>query len=43
MGADRAHTVEATDRLVAHYTSGGYEFVTVPQMMAPGPRPAIVD
>ncbi len=33
MGADRSHTVEATDRLIAHYKSQGYEFVTVPEMM----------
>ena len=34
MGADRSHTVEATDRLIDHYKAEGYEFVTVPQMMA---------
>jgi len=34
MGADRKHTVEATNRLVAHYKSKGYEFVTIPEMMA---------
>jgi len=33
MGADRSHTVEATDRLIAHYKAEGYEFVTVPQMI----------
>jgi peptidoglycan/xylan/chitin deacetylase (PgdA/CDA1 family) len=33
MGADRAQTVLATDRLIAKYKSEGYEFVTVPQMM----------
>ena len=30
MGADRGHTVQATDRLVSHYTADGYEFVTIP-------------
>ncbi|HYX71062.1 MAG TPA: polysaccharide deacetylase family protein [Terriglobales bacterium] len=34
MGADRAHTVEATDRLVRRYKDEGYEFVTVPEMMS---------
>ena len=34
MGADRSHTVEATDRLITHYKAAGYEFVTIPQMMA---------
>jgi peptidoglycan-N-acetylglucosamine deacetylase len=34
MGADRNHTIEATDRLIAHYKADGYEFVTVPQMIA---------
>jgi peptidoglycan-N-acetylglucosamine deacetylase len=33
MGADRSHTVNATDRLVAQYKGEGYEFVTVPEMM----------
>lgn len=33
MGADRKHTVEATDRLIAHYKAEGYGFVTVPEMM----------
>ena len=34
MGADRAQTVIATDRLIARYKTEGYEFVTIPQMMA---------
>jgi peptidoglycan/xylan/chitin deacetylase (PgdA/CDA1 family) len=34
MGADRTGTVEATDRLIAQYTAQGYEFVTIPEMMA---------
>ena len=34
MGADRSQTVQATDHLIARYKSEGYEFVTVPQMMA---------
>jgi peptidoglycan/xylan/chitin deacetylase (PgdA/CDA1 family) len=33
MGADRAHTVAATDHLVTRYKSEGYEFVTIPEMM----------
>jgi peptidoglycan/xylan/chitin deacetylase (PgdA/CDA1 family) len=33
MGADRSHTVEATDRLIAHYKAAGYEFATIPAMM----------
>ncbi len=32
-GADRSHTVTATDRLISRYKSQGYEFVTIPQMM----------
>ncbi|HEV2112510.1 MAG TPA: polysaccharide deacetylase family protein [Terriglobales bacterium] len=32
MGTDRAHTVEATDRLLARY-KGKYQFVTVPEMV----------
>lgn len=34
MGADRSHSVQATDRLIAHYKGEGYEFVTIPEMMA---------
>jgi len=33
MGADRAQTVLATDRLITRYKSDGYEFATIPQMM----------
>jgi peptidoglycan/xylan/chitin deacetylase (PgdA/CDA1 family) len=33
LGADRARTVEATDRLIRRCTDQGYEFVTVPEMM----------
>ncbi len=33
-GADRAYTVMATDRIIARYKSEGYEFVTIPEMMA---------
>jgi peptidoglycan-N-acetylglucosamine deacetylase len=32
-GADRSHTVAATDRLVSRYKAEGYEFVTIPEMM----------
>jgi len=38
MGADRAQTVAATDRLITHYKAEGYAFVTVPEMMAASPR-----
>jgi peptidoglycan-N-acetylglucosamine deacetylase len=34
MGADRAHTVVATDRIVGEYKQKGFEFVTVPEMMS---------
>jgi len=33
MGADRAHTVAASERLLARYQAEGYRFVTVPEMM----------
>jgi peptidoglycan/xylan/chitin deacetylase (PgdA/CDA1 family) len=36
MGADRSNTVRATDRLIGKYKAEGYEFVTVPEMMAIG-------
>ena len=36
MGADRAATVAATDRLIARYKGEGYQFVTVPEMIVPG-------
>jgi peptidoglycan-N-acetylglucosamine deacetylase len=34
MGADRAQTVLATDHLISRYKREGYEFVTIPKMMA---------
>jgi peptidoglycan/xylan/chitin deacetylase (PgdA/CDA1 family) len=34
MGADRSQTVIATDHLITRYRNEGYEFVTIPQMMA---------
>jgi peptidoglycan/xylan/chitin deacetylase (PgdA/CDA1 family) len=34
MGADRSQTVMATDELIASYRAKGYEFNTIPQMMA---------
>ena len=34
MGADRSRTVTAIDRLIARYLAEGYEFVTIPEMMA---------
>ena len=33
MGVDRAHSVTATDRLIAKYKAEGYEFVTIPEML----------
>ncbi len=33
MGADRSHTVEATERVIAYCKSKGYEFITIPEMM----------
>jgi peptidoglycan-N-acetylglucosamine deacetylase len=33
MGADRSQSVLATDALIAHYKSEGYEFSTIPAMM----------
>ncbi len=34
MGADRSQTVAATDQIIARCEDKGYEFVTIPQMMA---------
>lgn len=34
MGADRMHSVIATDRLLKKYKGEGFEFVTVPEMIA---------
>jgi peptidoglycan/xylan/chitin deacetylase (PgdA/CDA1 family) len=34
MGADRAQTVLATERLIARYVAEGYEFVTIQEMLA---------
>ena len=34
LGADRSQTAVATERLIERYKSEGYEFVTIPQMMA---------
>jgi peptidoglycan/xylan/chitin deacetylase (PgdA/CDA1 family) len=34
MGADRSHTVLATDRLITRYKSEGYEFVTITEILA---------
>ena len=33
-GADRSHTVAATDELLRRYRGEGFEFVTIPQMQA---------
>jgi peptidoglycan/xylan/chitin deacetylase (PgdA/CDA1 family) len=37
LGADRSQTVLATDHLIARYKAEGYEFATIPQMMAKSP------
>jgi peptidoglycan-N-acetylglucosamine deacetylase len=34
MGADRSQTVVATDHVISRYKGEGYEFVTIPKMMA---------
>ena len=34
MGADRAQTVKATDMLLQRYVKAGFEFVSIPEMMA---------
>ena len=34
MGADRSQTVLATEHLIQRYKAEGYEFVTIPQMLA---------
>jgi peptidoglycan/xylan/chitin deacetylase (PgdA/CDA1 family) len=34
IGVDRSRSVEASERILTRYTQEGYEFVTVPQMMA---------
>ncbi|PYX82271.1 MAG: polysaccharide deacetylase family protein [Acidobacteria bacterium] len=36
MGADRWHTVVATDRLITNYKAEGYEFATILEMMKAG-------
>jgi peptidoglycan-N-acetylglucosamine deacetylase len=43
-GADRVHTVAATDRLIERYKSQGYTFATIPEMMgrALSPQPSAV-
>jgi peptidoglycan-N-acetylglucosamine deacetylase len=38
LGADRSQTVAATNNLIARYKSEGYEFVTIPQMLAENPE-----
>jgi peptidoglycan/xylan/chitin deacetylase (PgdA/CDA1 family) len=34
MGADRSATVAATDHMITRYKAEGYEFVTIPEMLA---------
>jgi peptidoglycan/xylan/chitin deacetylase (PgdA/CDA1 family) len=41
LGADRRHTVRATDELIAEYKSRGFRFLTVPEMMQLRPEAAI--
>lgn len=36
LGTDRSFSVQATDEILRRYKGEGYEFVTVPQMMAAG-------
>jgi len=40
-GADRSHTVAATDRLLGRYQ--GFEFVTIPAMMSTAPEPQSIE
>jgi peptidoglycan/xylan/chitin deacetylase (PgdA/CDA1 family) len=34
MGVNRDHSVEATGRIIQKYADSGYQFVTIPQMVA---------
>lgn len=34
LGMDRSHTAAATDRLIGRYKAEGYQFVTIPEMLA---------
>ncbi len=34
IGVDRSRSVEASDRILSRYQPEGYEFVTIPRMMA---------
>jgi len=34
MGVDRSHTITATDCLISRYMAEGYDFATIPQMIA---------
>ena len=38
MGADRSASVEAADRMVSRYQAERMKFLTIPEMMAQGPR-----
>jgi peptidoglycan-N-acetylglucosamine deacetylase len=40
-GADRSQTVNATDRLIAHCKSVGYDFSTIPEMMSSATIPKV--
>jgi len=37
-GADRSHSVAASEGLIARYCAEGYEFVTIPEMLAHSPQ-----
>jgi peptidoglycan-N-acetylglucosamine deacetylase len=39
IGADRSQTVIATDQMIARYKKEGFEFLTIPQMMAESDSP----
>lgn len=41
LGADRAHTVAVTERLLVRYKAEGYQFVTVPEMMEAAVSPVV--
>ena len=38
IGADRSHTVRATDKLITEYKARGYRFLTIPEMMQARPE-----
>jgi peptidoglycan/xylan/chitin deacetylase (PgdA/CDA1 family) len=42
MGANRSHSVQATDNLIRRYKAEGYQFLTVPEMLHPSGLQAAV-